>query len=88
MGTASDLAVVLLDARRNTQRDQELVRNLCNSIRDNVIAAVPFMPDAWDGHELRKLLADVFASEVYGHVMRGSRLRKYRVERANNRRIP
>ena len=42
----------------------EFIRNLTDTVRDALIAAVPNMPESWDGHELRALIADTFAAEV------------------------
>lgn len=46
------------------KRDKKVfIRSLCNSIRDDVLGKVAKMPDGWDGHELRELLASYFDRE-------------------------
>jgi hypothetical protein len=70
------------------EHDRIMVTNLCNNIRNGVLACIPHVPDTWDGHEYRQLLADLFAAEVFKHTMRGKRLKDYRNERAVNPRIP
>lgn len=40
-----------------------LVTNLCDSIRDEVVALLPHMPMEWDGHELREYLYERFKRE-------------------------
>lgn len=41
------------------------------------------IPDNWDNHEIRQWLADAAAREVFGHVMKGKRLRDMRTVVAN-----
>lgn len=41
------------------------VNNLCNAVRDSVIANMDALPEAWDGHELRRFLADKFEHEAW-----------------------
>ena len=90
MDRAKMLATALDDERMaQIKHDhQVLITNLCNSIRDQVMQAVMYAPATWDGHEYRQLLADLFAREVYSHVMRGKRKRDYNNERAVNQGIP
>lgn len=40
-----------------------VVRELCDSIRDSIIAQIPRMPAEWNAHELRELLAENFRRE-------------------------
>ena len=60
----------------------EFIVNLCNAVRDSVIAKVGNMPEAWDGHELRRMLADQFEREAWllgpGIKQNRARFRKYR----------
>lgn len=42
----------------------KFVRQLCRSVEKSVIAQIPKMPDEWDGHELRELLAETFDRET------------------------
>src|SRR3954466_1544620 len=53
---------------------REFIRNLCNSVRDSLIKAVARMPNEWDGHELRELLAQTFDAER-GDLLRTNRER-------------
>jgi hypothetical protein len=49
-----------------TPADKEkFIRSLCDSIRDEVIKRIQYMPDAWDGIELREYLARLFEGERY-----------------------
>ena len=45
------------------QEKAKFVCNLCNSLRNDILSAVPDMPEDWDGHELRELIADEFNRE-------------------------
>ena len=36
------------------------VTNLCDSVRDHVLSKLPQVPEEWDGHELRELIADAW----------------------------
>lgn len=64
-----------------TKDKKTFIRNLCNSVRDELIAKVKDMPEEWDGMELRELLAEKFKRETYD-VMKDNRkrLRAYRNE--------
>jgi len=63
-------------------RDEKLrfIRAMCNEVRNIALEAVEFMPDEWDGHELRQYLADKFACEVSNAMQdkRSKRAREYR----------
>lgn len=39
---------------------RRFIRELAANVVRSVIEAVPKMPDEWDGHELRRFLADKF----------------------------
>ena len=64
------------------------VRELIDNVRDEIIAKVPNMPDEWDGHELRRFIADRFEEANMGLLARGQvrsrgnskRLKAYRNE--------
>jgi hypothetical protein len=60
---------------------RRFVRNYMKSVQADVLKAVAAMPDEWDGHELRRFIADKFARE--GLSLREpssrSRLRDYRI---------
>ena len=67
-------------ATRAKQRKADnitFIRNLTQSVVDELVAKVESgaIPDNWDGHELRCLLADKFAHEV-SSLMRESRSRR------------
>lgn len=65
-----------------TAKDKKtFIRNLCNSIRDELVGKVKDMPEEWDGMELRELLAEKFRRETYD-VMKDNRkrMRAYRNE--------
>lgn len=50
-----------------TDKDKkELVTNFCNSVRDEVVKKIEEgkIPENWDGHELRVLIAEKFNFEV------------------------
>ena len=56
------------------------IRNLCNSIRDEVMEKVTTgaIPREWDGVELRVHLAEKFEKETYRDLIKGKRLKDYR----------
>lgn len=72
----------------NRKEKREFIRSLTRAVTRDVLAKVSQMPDAWDGLELRELLADEFNRER--HMTRGAearrdyrrRLKEYRNVRA------
>lgn len=42
---------------------EEFIRNLCDSTRDYLIRQIPQMPEAWDGHQLRRFISAEFARQ-------------------------
>jgi hypothetical protein len=40
-----------------------LLINLCDSVRDTLLARADKWPDTWDGHEIRELIAYAFEHE-------------------------
>ena len=44
---------------------RKFIRCFMNSVRNELLAKVPAMPEEWDGHELRWLVADKFAWEQH-----------------------
>ena len=56
---------------------QRFIKNLTGSVAAELCSKARLMPEEWDGHELRALLAEKFASEV-GSPMRDQRSRRYR----------
>jgi hypothetical protein len=67
-----------------TRAEQALfVANLTESVRDELLRKIGSgaIPETWDGHELRQLLADKFVYEVsalFREGKRSRRLREYR----------
>lgn len=61
---------------------RKFIRELCNNVRDDLLKRVSDMPEEWDGHELRKLIADRFAEVVISDQMKTNRrrIRAYRNE--------
>jgi hypothetical protein len=58
---------------------KKFIANLCDSVRDELVAKVEDMPDNWDGHELRQLIASKFNREAFD-LIRGKRGRAFRNE--------
>lgn len=56
----------------NFDERRQFLRNFCDNMRDSAVMMAGKMPEEWDGHELRKYLADKFAWEV-SERMRGGR---------------
>lgn len=54
----------------------KFIRDLCDNCRDELMKRVMSMPDYWDGHEIRRYVADHFAHQIYE--MNRARLREYR----------
>lgn len=61
----------------NAAEKQLFIAMLCNRVRDSIIAKIERMPEEWDGHELRRLIADTFEHEAWT-VRKGSRDPAYR----------
>lgn len=57
----------------NRKDKKAFIRDLCNSVRDLALSRVKDMPEDWDGHELRALLADSFAVANLGLCAEGPR---------------
>lgn len=49
-------------------KDQKIdfIHDLVNAVRKRIIDRVNEMPEEWDGHELRRYIADQFADRAYG----------------------
>jgi len=45
---------------------EQFITELCDRVRDEVLALVPKMPATWDGHELRALIAEHFDGASFG----------------------
>lgn len=54
------------------------VRNLVEEVQNNILELIDkgHLPDSWDGHELRLLLAEKFKHETTS-LMSGKRLKDY-----------
>lgn len=74
----------------NAAEKRKFIRTFSRSIEASMLAAVPHMPDTWDGHELRALFAAVYAFEARASLayMKGRRKRSFDNERAVNYKIP
>lgn len=57
----------------NAKQKKKFIRDLCGSISREVISKVPVMPEEWNGHELRVLLANKFEVEARHAMTRGWR---------------
>jgi hypothetical protein len=63
---------------------REFLKNYLNSVRDELISKADQMPEEWDGHELRWLVADKFEweqSHRKGPIAWRKRVRDYTNER-------
>ena len=54
----------------------KFIIELCDRSRDAILKCVGAMPDNWDGHELRRYIADHFEDQVFD--MNRTRLLEYR----------
>lgn len=61
---AREFANALHEWTPKQKLNADIVRDLCRAIEKDVIDAIPQMPEAWDGHELRLCLAQQFAHQV------------------------
>ncbi len=43
---------------------KRFIRELMGNVRDNLLKKVDKMPDEWDRHEIRQLIADMFAHDT------------------------
>lgn len=60
-----------------TKKDQKrIVREMCDGLKKTMLEACDKVPDYWDGHELRNMLADL-ARERYCATLTGARKRDY-----------
>ena len=69
-----------------TNEQIRFVRELCKTVADEVVVSLrdKAVPDTWDGHELRMLLADRFERSASMSIIkrepRSARARAYRNE--------
>ena len=47
------------------EEQAKFVTSLCNSCRDAILARIQYVPDTWDGMELRQYIAEEFARQTY-----------------------
>jgi hypothetical protein len=52
-------------------RKIEFVASLTESIVKEILSNIPLMPEQWDGHELRRYIADKFEEKTGGSLARG-----------------
>lgn len=48
----------------NRREKETFIYELINSVQLSVMQKVELMPEAWDGHELRRYIADKFAESA------------------------
>jgi hypothetical protein len=63
---------------------RRFINQMTDSIRQTMLDQIPKMPEDWDGHELRELLADI-SDYNRSHLMReikSARVKNYRNEYA------
>jgi hypothetical protein len=63
---------------------REFIRNFCDEVSRHLQAKVDEMPVEWDGHELRKLIAEEFSSEVTTAMRDGRSARARRYHKARH----
>lgn len=56
---------------------ETFIRSFLGSVEEELLASVPKMPQGWDGHELRTLIAEKFQFEIT-RLMQDKRSRRYR----------
>jgi len=61
----------------NANEKRVFIGELIGTVSQKAFDAVKDMPEEWDGHELRQLLADYFRHQVLERVMTGRRLKDY-----------
>lgn len=52
------------------------VNTFMNEVRDHILSKIEFMPDNWDGIELRQYIYDMFKGECSGHLKMTLRCKK------------
>lgn len=75
------LSLALTGMTERQRINAQIVANLCDSIRDDVLTKIERMPEEWDGHEIRELLADEFERERTPCMKDRKRKKAYRNER-------
>jgi len=59
---------------------KRFIRGLCKNVQQSLLANVSKHPLTWDGHELRRLIAERFKQADFGTGLEGARGRAYRNE--------
>ena len=49
----------------NLEEKKSFIHSLTQQVRDAVLKAADSMPEEWDGHEIRRYLADQFEREAF-----------------------
>lgn len=49
----------------NRTEKAKFIRSLCNSVRNEIIKRIQYMPEGWDGIELREYIAREFNRQCY-----------------------
>jgi len=60
----------------NKKDKVRFIKDLCNSVKNELISKIDKIPENWDGYELRELIAQKFRSESY--LMNDKRSKRYR----------
>lgn len=67
----------------DTKAKKVFVQELIGSVQNDILAKVELMPEAWDGHELRRYIADIFEGSIMTlgkHKRYAKRYRAYKNE--------
>ncbi len=60
------------------KQQRHFVRELISAVHKEILAKLPNVPEEWDGHELRQLIADHFQASSFTLRQWKRRLRDYR----------
>lgn len=63
----------------NKRQKKRFVKELIRNVAREVLAKVEHMPDEWDGHELRKYIADRFEDANCGLLRHGTGSNRHRI---------
>lgn len=62
-----------------TAQKQFFIVELIESVKKDLLEKAQYMPEEWDGLELRQYIADQFAGNVFGGNITNHRSRRYRL---------
>jgi hypothetical protein len=63
----------------NRSDKKQLILSVCDSLREDLVKKIEYLPDEWDGHEIRKWIADYYTTNyVIGSSLIGRRLKDYK----------